>query len=134
MTTDGVNNSPEILPAGGWTQFHAPSSDNQILVRVGLSFISVDKACSNGESEIPDFDFEGVRQAAVQAWTDTLSPIEVKPGNGVSQKLQKVFWSGIYRASISPQDYTGENPLWESDEPYMTPTTASGTRSVAYTP
>lgn len=32
--------------------------------------------------------------------------------------LQTIFWSGVYRAMISPQDYTGENPLWESDEPY----------------
>lgn len=118
VTTDGINNSPEILPAGAWTQFNAPDSNNQLLVRVGLSFISVDKACSNAESEIPDFDFDGVHEAAVQAWTDALNPIEVVTGNGVDTKFQKIFWSGVYRAAISPQDYTGENPLWESDEPY----------------
>ena len=115
---DGVNVSPEILPAGAWTRFHAPSENNQIIARVGLSFISVDKACSNAENEIPNFDFDGTHEAAKAVWTDTLSAIEVKPGNGVSSKLQKIFWSGVYRASLSPQDYTGENPLWESSEPY----------------
>ncbi|RMY66537.1 hypothetical protein D0863_08369 [Hortaea werneckii] len=116
---DGVNNSPEILPAGAWTQFHAPEGDdNEILARVGVSFISVDQACKNAESEIPDFDFEGVHTAAQDAWTKTLGAVEVTPGEGVNASLQTVFWSGIYRASLSPQDYTGENPLWNSTEPY----------------
>ena len=118
VVEDGNNISPEILPAGAWTQFHAPSENNQILVRVGLSFISVDQACSNAETEIPDFDFDRIHDAAVQAWTDALSPIEVIPGDGVDPKFQKIFWSGVYRASLSPQDYTGENPLWDSSEPY----------------
>ncbi|KJR84316.1 alpha-1,2-mannosidase family protein [Sporothrix schenckii 1099-18] len=29
------------------------------------------------------------------------------------------FYSGIYRTMINPQDYTGENPLWSSSEPYF---------------
>ena len=120
VVQDGVNNSPDILPAGAWTRFHAPrnSSSNQILARVGVSFISAAQACSNAETEIPDFDFAAVHAAAQQAWTDALGVIEVTPGAGVNASLQTVFWSGVYRASISPQDYTGENPLWESTEPY----------------
>lgn len=119
VVQDGVNVSPEILPAGAWTRFHAPNgSENQILARVGVSFISVDKACSNAESEIPGFNFDTVHTAAQQAWTDSLGVIEITPGEGVNSSLQTVFWSGVYRASISPQDYTGENPLWESSEPY----------------
>lgn len=119
VVQDGVNVSPEILPAGAWTRFHAPnSSDNSILARVGVSFISIGQACSNAESEIPTFDFAAVHAAAQAAWTDTLGAISVTPGPNVSPALQTVFWSGVYRASISPQDYTGENPLWESSEPY----------------
>ena len=118
MVEDGINISPDILPAGAWTRFEAPTEGNSILAKVGMSFISVDKACSNAENEITDFDFEGVKSAAEEAWVDTLSPIEVVPGDGVTSKFQKIFWSGVYRAGFSPQDYTGENPLWESDEPY----------------
>ncbi|KAM3087820.1 hypothetical protein ACMFMG_001890 [Clarireedia jacksonii] len=114
VTPDGVNSPP--LPAGAWTRFEAPG-DNQILARVGLSFISVDQACSNAEKEIPDFDFEKVLSAAEDAWRQKLSVIQID-ATGVSDELQTVFWSGAYRAMISPQDYTGENPLWESDEPY----------------
>ncbi|KAK6603842.1 glycosyl hydrolase family 92 [Botrytis cinerea] len=114
VTPDGINSPP--LPAGAWTQFKAPAS-NQILARVGVSFISIAKACQNAENEIPDFDFEKVLTAAEDAWREKLSVISVD-ATGVSDELQTVFWSGTYRAMISPQDYTGENPLWDSDEPY----------------
>ena len=111
---DGVNSPP--LPAGAWTQFHPPPND-QILARVGVSFISTEKACQNAEAEIPDFGFDRVRDAAEDAWREKLSVIEVD-ATGVSEELQTVFWSGTYRSMISPQDYTGENPLWNSTEPY----------------
>jgi putative alpha-1,2-mannosidase len=108
-------NSP-LIPAGAWAQFKAPLN-NEILVRVGLSFMSREKACSNAETEIPDFGFDRVLQAAKDVWREKLSVIEVD-ATDVSAELQTVFWSGTYRAMISPQDYTGENPLWKSDEPY----------------
>ncbi|KAF2497292.1 hypothetical protein BU16DRAFT_549499 [Lophium mytilinum] len=114
---DGVNVSPQILPAGAWTRFHAPDSNGQILVRVGVSFISVAQACGNAEKEISDFDFNRTLSVAEHAWDAKLSVIEIDAA-GVSEELQTTFWSGVYRSMISPQDYTGENPLWQSDEPY----------------
>jgi len=117
VVPDGVNNSPEILPAGAYARFNAPSTNNQLLARVGMSFVSVDQACSNAVREIPNFDFDGTLSMAEEAWRDKLSVIEIGAG-GVSEDLQTVFWSGVYRSMISPQDYTGENPLWDSTEPY----------------
>ncbi|KFY00721.1 hypothetical protein V490_01238 [Pseudogymnoascus sp. VKM F-3557] len=115
VATDGVNSPP--LPAGAWTQFHAPTSKNEILVRVGLSFISEAKACQNAEQEIPDFGFEKTLQAAEDAWRSKLSVVKID-ATGISDDVQTVFWSGMYKSMISPQDYTGENKLWDSDEPY----------------
>jgi predicted alpha-1,2-mannosidase len=112
-----VNNSPEILPAGVYTWFDAPEQNNQILARVGVSFMSVEQACGHAEREIPDFDFNGTYGAAQNAWADKFSVLSVDPG-AVNHSLQSTFWSGFYRAHISPQDYTGENYLWESNEPY----------------
>ena len=113
----GTNNITKAgAPAGAWTQFKAPRN-NQILTRVGVSFISVAQACHNAETEISDFKFENVQRSAEDAWRKKLSVIEVD-ATGVDDDLQTVFWSGIYRSMISPQDYTGENYLWESDEPY----------------
>lgn len=101
MTTDGVNgNSQPQLPGGAWVRFANVTSNEQILVRVGVSFISVDQACDNAQTEIPDFDFEGTVSAAEAAWEEKLGIIEVESG-GASDELLTVFYSGAYRAMVS---------------------------------
>lgn len=107
------------LQAGGFVTFEPPE-DGIVNARVGVSFISTDRACENAEKEIPgpDYDFERLREHAEEEWTKKLSPVSVKPG-GASDALLSSFWSGIYRTMLDPQDLTGENPLWESDEPYF---------------
>lgn len=110
-----INGYP--LPGGGFVRFDSPG-DDPILARVGLSFISSDQACSNAESEIPSFDFNSTQSAAVSAWREKLSPITVST-TGIDSSILTNFYSGIYRTFVNPQDYTGENPLWQSDEPYF---------------
>ncbi|CEL09695.1 hypothetical protein ASPCAL12828 [Aspergillus calidoustus] len=102
--------------AGAFAHFNSVNS-GVLTVRVGFSWLSVEQACSNAEREQPDFDFDGTADAAEFAWRNKIEPIAVN-ADGVSSDLQTVFWSGVYRTMISPQDYTGENPLWDSDEPY----------------
>ncbi len=116
---DSVGNGPHIPTgsAGAWIQFDKPPT-NSILARVGVSFISIDKACQNAEDEIPDFEFEKTERAAQNIWRDKLSAVDVD-ATGVSEELQTVFWSGLYRTLLSPQNYTGENQLWNSTEPYF---------------
>ncbi|KAI0124094.1 family 92 glycosyl hydrolase [Xylariales sp. AK1849] len=102
---------------GGWVQFH-PSKSNEIMARFGLSFLSTETACANAEREIPDFDFDKVVGGAQEAWRQKLSVIQID-ASGVREDSLTTFWSGLYRTMISPQNYTGENPLWDSDEPYF---------------
>ncbi|KAL1644969.1 hypothetical protein SLS58_004040 [Diplodia intermedia] len=110
-----INGYP--LPGGGFVRFDDPG-ESAVLARVGVSLISEQQACSNAESEIPDYDFEGTRNAAVEEWRQKLSPIQVST-TGVDRDLLVNFYSGIYRTFVNPQDYTGENPLWQSEEPYF---------------
>jgi predicted alpha-1,2-mannosidase len=107
------------LEAGGFVRFKGPLSGT-ILARMGVSFISTDQACSNAEKEIPgpDFDFDGLVASARDAWSKKFSPISIEAG-GVNDSMQVNFWSAVYRTMQSPQDYTGENPHWTSDEPYF---------------
>ena len=105
------------IQAGGIVKFNAPA-DGIIAARVGVSLVSTEQACQNAEREIPDWDFDSVRSAADNAWRQKLSAINVDP-TGVDDDLLRSFWSGIYRTLISPQNYTGENPLWSSSEPYF---------------
>ena len=107
------------LEAGGFVTFDS-LSNNTLYARVGVSLVSTEQACRNAETEIPKpaSDFVTIQSAAEKAWSEKLSPVSVD-ARGVSEDLQKLFWSGIYRTMLSPQNYTGENPLWSSGEPYF---------------
>lgn len=109
-----INGYP--LPGGAFVRFI--SGADPILVRTATSFISVARACGHAENEIPDFDFAAVSKAATDAWRTKMSAIKVS-SRGVDSSLLANFYSGIYRAMVNPQNYTGENPLWSSDEPYF---------------
>ncbi|KAI1753005.1 family 92 glycosyl hydrolase [Xylaria castorea] len=110
-----INGYP--LPGGAFVRFESP--EKPVTARVGLSFISADQACSNAEEEIPDFDFDAVQSAATTAWREKISPITVSTGGGVDPNQITNFYSGIYRTMVNPQNYTGENPNWETGEPYF---------------
>ncbi|OCL07352.1 glycoside hydrolase family 92 protein [Glonium stellatum] len=110
-----INNYP--LPAGGFIRFNSPG-DSPILARLAISLISYDQACHSAETEIPDFDFDAIQTTAEDTWREKLSPVKVST-SGVDSSLITNFYSGIYRTMVNPQDYTGENPLWSSDEPYF---------------
>lgn len=103
------------IQAGGFVRFNASST---ILARVGVSLISSEQACRNAERELPDWNFNKTTSTATDAWRKKLAPISIDAG-GADVSLLQTFFSGLYRSMISPQDYTGENPLWSSSEPYF---------------
>lgn len=99
---DAEGNPPaNFWPQGAFNRF-VLKKNRQILVRVGVSFISIDQACNSAEKEIPDFDFAKTLSAAEEAWKFKLDVIEIDDQD-VSDELREVFWSGIYRSFISPQ-------------------------------
>ncbi|KAF8591095.1 glycoside hydrolase family 92 protein [Ramaria rubella] len=104
-------------PAGVLMAF-SPQSDGVLTVRMGISWTSTDKACSFAEAEIPSLDgFDDVKAAARAVWNNVLGTIEVD-ATGVTEDTQQLFWSSLYRAHISPTNITGDNPLWDSTEPF----------------
>ena len=105
------------VPGGALVKFDSKPQAH-VLARVGLSFMSVQQACQNSESEIPDYGFERVKKSAESAWRKKLEVVTTIPG-GIDKDLEIIFWSGFYRTMLSPQDYTNENPLWNSSEPYF---------------
>ncbi|KAL2876921.1 hypothetical protein SGCOL_007749 [Colletotrichum sp. CLE4] len=107
------------LEGGGFVRFKELANDT-VTARVGVSFKSSDQACRNAEKEIPDpmNNFDALVKTAKDAWREKLSPISIK-ATGTMDDLQKSFWSGLYRNMISPQNYTGENPHWDSGIPYF---------------
>lgn len=102
---------------GVYIRFKNFQMGDQVLVRVGLSWLSIQRACENAEVLIGDWNFDRLRREAEKAWREKLSPITIDSA-GVERTHLRNYWSGVYRAFLSPQDYTGENQLWNSTEPY----------------
>lgn len=109
----GINGYP--LPGGAWIRF---TDSEPVTIRQGFSFISRQQACELAEAEIPDFDFKGTRDAAVEAWTDKLKRISVD-SKGVEDSVVKNFYSGIYRTFMNPQNYTGVQPVVDENTIYF---------------
>jgi putative alpha-1,2-mannosidase len=109
-----------FIEAGAFVRFKN-LVDGTVTARVGLSFISSEQACRSAQTEVPDpvGGFDSLVKSAEDAWREKLSPLSVVPGDGVSKDLQVSFWSGLYRTMISPQNYTGENPDWDTGRPYF---------------
>ncbi|CEL59327.1 putative glycosidase Rv0584 OS=Mycobacterium tuberculosis GN=Rv0584 PE=3 SV=1 [Rhizoctonia solani AG-1 IB] len=99
---------------------YTPSTgkNTTLLVRVGVSFISADKACASAEEEIPDFDFGRVRSESRAKWNDLLGRVRVDETK-VDKNTTALLYSSIYRTAIVPANYTGDNPHWTSSSPYF---------------
>jgi putative alpha-1,2-mannosidase len=84
---------------------------------VGISWISSDRACQHVQNEIPaETEFESVVSDAASDWEDTVfSKITTTSTNETSLTL---LYSSLYFMHLIPTNQTGENPNWESDEPY----------------
>lgn len=63
-------------------------------VRMGMSFISPDQACSNAEEEIPTFDFDAVSQSSISEFENILNRIRVN-NTDVSDETMTLFYSSV---------------------------------------
>lgn len=98
---------------GVWLTYTTEENES-IEVKVGVSFVSIENARLNMNTEQPDFDFNNVYASARTQWNDDLSRILVE-GGSVDDKT--VFYTGLYHVLIHPsilQDVNGEYPAMES--------------------
>jgi predicted alpha-1,2-mannosidase len=99
---------------GAWLTF-AGTADRTILMKIGISFISIAQARQNLAAEIPAFNFDAVHAAALAQWDKALRTVELK---GETPEQAQIFYTALYHTMLMPTDRTGENPLWKSTEPY----------------
>ncbi|MEN6459014.1 MAG: GH92 family glycosyl hydrolase [Thermoguttaceae bacterium] len=70
-----------------------------ILVKVGLSAVSVEAARKNLAAEIPGWDFAGTVAAAERSWNDLLGRIEIKTSD---QAVRETFYTSLYHVAMAP--------------------------------
>lgn len=83
------------------------NNPSQITIRVGVSFVSADQACSNAESEIGTSSFETVQQASHDLWNDKLSKIQIDVTR-TAPNITQMLYSSLYRSFLTPNNATGE--------------------------
>ncbi len=70
-----------------------------VLVKVGLSTVSIEGARANLHAEIPAWDFDGAHAAARKAWNDQLARIDLGPGD---EAAAETFYTALYHSYIHP--------------------------------
>ncbi len=82
---------------------YSTSAGEKILIKVGISFVSIEGAKKNLTAEIPGWDFDGIRQLAEEKWNKALSVISVE---SKSKKDKTIFYTALYHALLTPNVFS----------------------------
>ncbi len=73
--------------------------DQPLIVKVGISAVSIEGARANIEAEVPHWDFDKVRQQAEDLWNQKLNKIQISGG---TVDEQKTFYTALYHTYVAP--------------------------------
>ena len=84
----------------------------ELLVKVGLSSVSIEGAKKNLAQEIPSWDFDGVKETARNDWEKVLSRIAIDG----SDEQKRIFYTSMYHLFIHPNNIAdaGEQPFYST--------------------
>ena len=85
--------------AGFFVEFPV-TAGQQVLVKAGISFTSVEGARGNLEDSIPGWDFDAAEAAARGAWADAVSKVAVTGGTDAQREI---FYSALYHTMVDPR-------------------------------
>jgi putative alpha-1,2-mannosidase len=75
------------------------SPDNPVLVKVGISSVSIAGALNNLHTELPGWDFERTKADALKAWEIELNKIQVSGGTPAQLTT---FYTALYHSMLAP--------------------------------
>lgn len=115
--------SGETLKA--WVDFDMKENNDPLIVKTGISAVSIENARKNIQSEAPEWDFDKVRENARNVWNTELSKIIIEGG---SEENKTNFYTALYHCMIAPNiyqdvngDYRGRNKeIYHADFDYYT--------------
>ncbi|GAA3647112.1 GH92 family glycosyl hydrolase [Flavivirga jejuensis] len=90
---------------GFYTNF-STNAGEQVLVKSGISFVSVAGAKENLEHDINHWDFEKTQQEARNLWSESLKGIKV---TGASDTEKTIFYTALYHTMIDPRTFSDVN-------------------------
>ena len=72
-------------------------------MRVGISYISTEQARRNLEREIPQWDFDAVKEQARAVWNRALGAVATVGG---TERQRTIFYTALYRSLGRMTDIT----------------------------
>ena len=80
-----------------------------VLLKAGISFVSVEGARANLQHDIPQWGFDQVREQARELWSKALSGVSVQGGTQVEKEI---FATALYHTMIDPRAYSDVSGLY----------------------
>ncbi len=105
MVFDRPMTGSGTFTGGNYVTFDA-SSNHSVQAKVGVSYVSDSNAALNRTTESPNFDFDGTRTAAHNAWNAMLGKISI---GGGTHDQQTVFYTALYHSLLHPNIYSDVN-------------------------
>ncbi len=90
---------------GFYSEF-STAANEIVLVKCGISFVSMDGARLNLEHDIPRWDFDEVTAGAHKSWNDAMGIMNVKGG---SKDDRVIFRTALYHAFLDPRNFSDIN-------------------------
>jgi predicted alpha-1,2-mannosidase len=87
---------------GAFVNFKTEEGE-QILVKVGISFVSIDGAKMNLQEELPHWDFQKVVDQAKNEWNKKLDKIKIKGG---TEEQKTIFYTAMYHSLLFPRVFS----------------------------
>lgn len=106
-TTASINDMERL---GAYVTLGTPAKALTVKVKIAISFVSAEVAKSYLEAQIKDFDYDGARDAARNAWREVLGAIELKTDDAA---LLRRFYTAMYHMNIQPRDRTHDHGAWD---------------------
>ena len=94
--------------------FHFNTKEREeVFFKIAISFKSISQAEKWLNEEIPEWNYQGVKQQAYQAWDKELNKIRIETEDSVSKTI---FYTALYHTIIMPRDRTDDMTGFEEGE------------------
>jgi predicted alpha-1,2-mannosidase len=100
MATYGMENAHAQTSRGAHVEFKQGST---VEVRVGMSFQSINQARANLRTELPTWDFNGVRQQLRDTWDAKLNRLQI---DGATDREKVRLYTALYHALLYPRVFS----------------------------
>ena len=84
----------------------ATKKDEAVLLKAGISFVSMEGAKQNLTADISNWDFNEVRKKATTLWNKALGKMTIEGG---TEDQKTVFYTALYHTMIDPRSFADVN-------------------------